>query len=103
MDQQSSYRLKDLCERANFEFCRCPTIFESGTENLSNYLAYLIVPLLIQCSTGGGVNAVNSARIYSHSPQFWQEVIKWVYVKRQYIEKGKTKIIAQVKPELKLQ
>ncbi|VUZ45467.1 unnamed protein product, partial [Hymenolepis diminuta] len=51
---ESSYRLKDLCERANFEFCRCPTIFESGTENLSNYLAYLIVPLLIQCSTGGG-------------------------------------------------
>lgn len=51
---QSSYRLKDLCERANFEFCRCPTIFEGGTENLSNYLAYLIVPLLVQCSTGRG-------------------------------------------------
>ncbi|VDO06401.1 unnamed protein product [Rodentolepis nana] len=51
---ESSYRLKDLCERANFEFCRCPTIFEGGTDNLSNYLAYLIVPLLIQCSTGRG-------------------------------------------------
>ncbi|KAL5112250.1 hypothetical protein TcWFU_006019 [Taenia crassiceps] len=51
---ESSYRLKDLCERANFEFCRCPTIFEGGTENLSNYLAYLIVPLLFQCSTGRG-------------------------------------------------
>uniref|UniRef100_A0A5K3ET37 Ras-GAP domain-containing protein n=1 Tax=Mesocestoides corti TaxID=53468 RepID=A0A5K3ET37_MESCO len=49
---ESSYRLKDLCERPNFEFCRCPTIFEGGTENLSNYLAYLIVPLLLQCSTG---------------------------------------------------
>ncbi|KAM7541478.1 hypothetical protein Aperf_G00000028420 [Anoplocephala perfoliata] len=51
---ESSYRLKDLCERANFEFCRCPTIFEGGTENLSNYLAYLIVPLLIHCSAGRG-------------------------------------------------
>ncbi|VDK20530.1 unnamed protein product [Taenia asiatica] len=51
---ESSYRLKDLCERANFEFCRCPTIFEGGTENLSNYLAYLIVPLLFHCSTGRG-------------------------------------------------
>nr|CDS15467.1 protein unc 80 [Echinococcus granulosus] len=51
---ESSYRLKDLCERANFEFCRCPTIFEGGTENLSNYLAYLIVPLLLHCSTGRG-------------------------------------------------
>ncbi len=56
---KSTYRLKDLCERANFEFCRCPTIFEGGTENISNYLAYLIIPLLFQCSTGRGGKALS--------------------------------------------